>query len=94
MTPEELRVAMNAYLDLGPDFIKYGGTSHFNYPTLIGFSPRAQRVIVEETQKRGLVAEIHSTTLEGLRLSILAGSTLFSTPRSQPCGRSPTTSWS
>jgi imidazolonepropionase-like amidohydrolase len=80
MTPEELRVAMNAYLDLGPDFIKYGGTSHFNYPTLIGFSPRAQRVIVEETQKRGLVAEIHSTTLEGLRLSILAGVDLIQHP--------------
>ena len=80
MTPEELRVAINAYLDLGPDFIKYGGTSHFNYPTLIGFSPRAQRVIVEETQKRGLVAETHSTTPEGLRLSILAGLDLIQHP--------------
>ena len=80
MTPEELRIAINAYLDLGPDFIKYGGTSHFNYPTLIGFSPRAQRVIVEETQQRGLVAETHSTTLEGLRLSILAGLDLIQHP--------------
>ena len=80
MTPEELRVAINAYLDKGPDFIKYGGTSHFNYPTLIGFSPRAQRVIVEETQKRGLVAETHSTTLEGLRLSVLAGLDLIQHP--------------
>ncbi len=80
MTPEELRVAINAYLDLGPDFIKYGGTHHFNYPTTIGFSPRAQRVIVEETQKRGLVAETHSTTLEGLRLSILAGIDLIQHP--------------
>jgi hypothetical protein len=59
--PEELRVAVNAYLDHGPDFIKYGGTSHQLYPSLIGFSPEAQRVIVEETQKRGLVAETHST---------------------------------
>ena len=80
MTPEELRIAINAYVDLGPDFIKYGGTSHFNYPTLIGFSPRAQRVIVEETQQRGLVAETHSTTLEGLRLSILAGLDLIQHP--------------
>ena len=80
MTPEELRIAINGYLDLGPDFIKYGGTHHFNYPTTIGFSPRAQRVIVEETQKRGLVAETHSTTLEGLRLSILAGIDLIQHP--------------
>jgi len=82
MTPEELRVAMNAYLDLGPDFIKYGGTSHMSYPAGIMFSPRAQRVIVEETHKRGLVAETHSATLEGLRLSVLAGIDLIQHPRS------------
>ena len=80
MTPEEIRVAINAYLDIGPDFIKYGGTTHSNYPTLIGFSPRVQRVIVEETQKRDLVAETHSTTLEGLRLSVLAGVDLIQHP--------------
>ena len=82
MTPEELGVAMNAYLDIGPDFIKYGGTSHMSYPAAITFSPRAQRVIVEETHKRGLVAETHSATLEGLRLSVLAGIDLIQHPRS------------
>ena len=80
MTPEELRIAINEYLDKGPDFIKYGGTSHALYPGFIGFSPRAQRVIVEETQRRGLVAETHSTTLEGLRLSVLAGIDLIEHP--------------
>lgn len=80
MMPEELRVAINAYLDLGPNFIKYGGTHHFNYPTPISFSPRAQRILVEETQRRGLVAETHSTTPEGLRLSILAGVDLIQHP--------------
>ena len=82
MTPDELRVAINAYLDLGPDFIKYGGTSHASYPASIGFSPRAQRVIVEETHQRGLVAETHSTSLEGLRLSVLAGLDLIQHPES------------
>ena len=82
MTPDELRVAINAYLDIGPDFIKYGGTSHMSYPAGITFSPRAQRVIVEETHKRGLVAETHSATLEGLRLSVLAGIDLIQHPRS------------
>ena len=72
MTPDEMRVAMNVYLDRGPDFIKYNGTSHTS-PALISFSPRVQGVIVEETHKRGLVAETHSTSLEGLRLSLLAG---------------------
>ncbi len=80
MTPDELRAAINAYLDHGPDFIKYGATHHFNYPAGISFSPRAQRVIVEETHKRGLVAETHATSLEGLRLSILAGIDLIQHP--------------
>ena len=72
LTPDELRVAMNTYLDRGPDFIKYNGTTH-SFPASIAFSPRAQRLIVEETHKRGLIAETHSTSLEGLRLSLLAG---------------------
>ncbi len=80
MTPEELRVAINAYLDKGVDFVKYGGTGHTSMPTLIGFSPAAQKVLVEETHKRGLVAETHSTSLEGLRLSLEAGIDLVQHP--------------
>jgi imidazolonepropionase-like amidohydrolase len=80
MTPSELRDAIHAYLDKGVDFVKYGGTGHTSLPTLIGFSPEAQRVIVEETHRRGLVAETHSTTLEGLRLSIEAGVDLVQHP--------------
>jgi imidazolonepropionase-like amidohydrolase len=80
MTPSELRVAINAYLDKGVNFVKYGGTGHTSMPTLIGFSPEAQKVLVEETHRRGLVAETHSTTLEGLRLSIEAGVDLVQHP--------------
>ena len=89
MTPEELRAAINKYLDKGPDFIKYGGTSHFSNPTFVGFSPDAQKVLVEEAHKRGRAAETHSTSLEGLRLSIAAGIDLIQhpevlTPREMP----------
>lgn len=73
LSPDSLRAAINAYLDLGPDFIKFGGTSHFGGPVMIGFSERAQQVIVEETHRRGRFAETHSTTSEGLRMSLLAG---------------------
>lgn len=73
MGPEEVRTAMNAYLDKGPDFIKYGGSAHFRSPVLIGFSPRVQKVIVEETHKRGRKVETHATSLESLRLSVEAG---------------------
>jgi imidazolonepropionase-like amidohydrolase len=73
MSPTELAHAIDAYLDRGPDFVKYGGTSHFSEPTFIGFSPDAQRVIVERAHARGRMAETHSTSPEGLRLSIDAG---------------------
>lgn len=80
MGPEELRVAIRAYLDKGVDFIKYGGTSHFMRPSLIGFSPRAQRVIVEEGHRRGKIVETHATSSEGLRLAVEAGIDLIQHP--------------
>jgi imidazolonepropionase-like amidohydrolase len=73
MTPDELRVAINAYIDKGPDFVKYGGTSHFSEPTFIGFSPEAQKVIVDESHRRNRFVETHATSIEGLRVSIAAG---------------------
>lgn len=80
MTPDEIRVAINSYLDKGPDFIKYGGTAHFRRPVLIGFSPAQQRAIVEETHRRGLIAETHATSIEGLRLAVEAGIDLIQHP--------------
>jgi imidazolonepropionase-like amidohydrolase len=73
LEPEELRTAIRAYLDKGPDFIKYGGTAHFARPAFIGFSPAAQKVIVDEAHRRNKGAETHATTLDGLRMSIDAG---------------------
>jgi imidazolonepropionase-like amidohydrolase len=84
MEPDSLRVAINRYLDLGPDFIKFGGTSHFGGPVMIGFSERSQRVIVEEAHRRGASAETHSTTPEGLRTSLLAGVDLVQHPEVLP----------
>jgi imidazolonepropionase-like amidohydrolase len=80
MTPDELRVAMNGYLDKGVDVVKYGGTSHFMRPSLIGFSPRQQAVIVAETHKRGKPVQTHATSSEGLRLTIEAGIDLIQHP--------------
>ena len=80
MDPEELRTAIRAYLDKGPDFIKYGGSAHFARPALIGFSPEAQKVIVDEAHRRGKVAETHSTTVDSLRMSVDAGIDLIQHP--------------
>ncbi|HEX4240260.1 MAG TPA: amidohydrolase family protein [Steroidobacteraceae bacterium] len=80
MTPEELRIAMDGYLDKGVDVIKYGGTSHFMRPSLIGFSPRQQAVIVAEAHKRGKPVQTHATSSEGLRLAVEAGIDLIQHP--------------
>lgn len=80
MTPDELRVAMNGYLDKGVDVIKYGGTSHFMRPSLIGFSPRQQAVIVAEAHKRGKPVQTHATSVEGLRMAVEAGIDLIQHP--------------
>lgn len=80
LTPEELRPAIQAYLAKGVDFVKYGGTSHFLRPSLIGFSPDQQKVIVEETHKAGKIAETHATSPEGLKLAIMAGIDLIQHP--------------
>jgi len=78
MSPDSLRVAMRAYLDKGPNFVKYGGTGHTN--NLITFSPRQQEALVDEVHKRGLFAETHSTNPEPLRISVLAGIDLIQHP--------------
>jgi len=80
MAPDSLRVAIERYLDRGVDFLKYGGTSHFGYPVFIGFSERAQQAIVDAVHARGLVAETHSTTPEGLLMSLRAGVDLVQHP--------------
>jgi imidazolonepropionase-like amidohydrolase len=78
MSPDELRVAIDKYLDKGPNFVKYGGTGHTN--SLITFSPRQQEALVQQVHKRGLIAETHSTNPEPLRLSVLAGIDLIQHP--------------
>ena len=80
MTPDELRTAIGAYLDKGPDFLKYGGTAHFARPALVGFSPEAQKVIVDMAHNRGKVAETHATTVDGLRMALAAGIDLIQHP--------------
>lgn len=80
MDLDELRSAIRAYLDKGPDFIKFGGTAHFARPAFIGFSSEAQQIIVEEAHARNRVAETHATTVDGLRMSIEAGIDLVQHP--------------
>ncbi len=79
MTPEEVRSAVREYIrkhDL--DYIKYAASGHWmqgGYPIgqFIAFSPRVQRVIVEEGHRAGLSVQAHTTSVESIDLAIEAG---------------------
>ncbi len=74
MYPDEVRDAINKYIDLGPDFIKVGATIHdISSPIPLGFSPQVLRTIVETAHARGLKVQVHSGTIEGHRVSVEAG---------------------
>jgi imidazolonepropionase-like amidohydrolase len=80
LSPDSLRAVMNRYIDLGVDFVKIGVTAHsHNVPTLV-FSQRQLDAIVETIHQRGLVAETHATTPEGLHMSLVAGMDLIQHP--------------
>lgn len=80
LSPDSLRAVVNRYIDLGVDFVKIGVTAHsHNVPTLV-FSQRQLEAIVETVHSRGLVAETHATTPEGLHMSLVAGMDLIQHP--------------
>ena len=72
MPPDSLRAAIRAYTGRGVDFLKYGASGHVDM-NFVAFSQRAQKVIVDAAHARNRAAETHSTSIEGLRLSIAAG---------------------
>ncbi len=87
-SPEQVRVAINGYIDKGPDFLKYGATTHSDDPPMhIVFSPRVQKVIVDAAHKRGLKVDVHTGTVEGMLLAAEAGADIIThagSPGSQP----------
>jgi len=81
MPPDALRAAMNAYLNKGVDFVKYGGTMHWGPPPhTLTFSERQARAIVEETHRHGKPAETHATSPEGMYIALTAGVDLVQHP--------------
>ena len=80
MSPDELRRAMNDYIDLDVDFVKIGVTDHNHNSPRLMFSPRQLHAIVETVHERGLVAEVHATSPEGLIMSLDAGVDLIQHP--------------
>ncbi len=69
MRPERVRLAVRDYLRKGVDFVKYYGDAN----DAIVFSPRLQRVIVEEGHRAGMPVQAHVTSVEGIHVAMEAG---------------------
>ncbi len=72
MTPEQVRAEIRTYIARGIDFLKYGASGHREENFLM-FSPEAQRAMIEECHRAGIIAQTHTTSVESLRLAIEAG---------------------
>ncbi len=78
MTPEEVRPIVRDYTHKGVNFLKYGSSGHGAWPEVatfnyLAFSPRVQKVIVEEGHRAGLTVQAHTTSVESLDTAIEAG---------------------
>jgi imidazolonepropionase-like amidohydrolase len=80
MEPTELRKAINAYMDLGVDFVKIGLSAHDHNSPAILFSQRQLDAMVEEIHRRGLTAEVHATTPESMVMAMNAKVDLIQHP--------------
>lgn len=80
MPLEEVRQEVRKYVKSGIDYVTYLVNSHrLGAYDLIAFSPRVQRMIVEEAHRAGLpVQAFFATTEEGVHLALDAGADIVS----------------
>lgn len=76
LTPEGVRQEVRKYIARGVDFIKYGASGHREENFLM-FSPEAQRAMVEEAHRAGIISQTHTTSVESLRQAIEAGNDML-----------------
>ena len=72
LTPELLRPEIRKYIARGIDFLKYGASGHRDEEFLM-FSPEAQKVIIDECRRAGIIVQTHTTNVEALRIVTEAG---------------------
>lgn len=79
LTPEQVGKEVRKYTANKMDFLKYASNEHGAQAAgaFLAFSPRAQRVIVDEAHHAGITAQAHCTSVEGLRSAMDAGCDLI-----------------
>lgn len=79
LTPEQVAAHVGRYIDKGIDFIKYGSNEHYGASAgaFLAFSPDVQRAMVEEAHRKGVTAQAHTESVEGLKIAVQAGCDLI-----------------
>lgn len=78
MTVDDIGMAVRSYIETsGIDFVKYAGSDHRDEMHFLLFSESAQKRIVEEAHRAGLIVQAHTTHIESLRIEIEAGADLL-----------------
>lgn len=74
MYPDEVQEAVDRYIDLGPDIIKIGVSTHaFVAPIPLSFSANTLEAIVETAHAKGRRVVAHACTVESFRVAVDAG---------------------
>ncbi|MDY6947693.1 MAG: amidohydrolase family protein, partial [Pseudomonadota bacterium] len=71
-SPDQVRAEIREYTRRDIDFLKFAVTTHRGEQQHLMFSPRVQRVIVEEAHRAGLTVQTHTTTNEAMYQAIQA----------------------
>lgn len=77
LPPEEVAREVGWYIDKGIDFVKYASNEHGIPGAFLAFSPAVQAAIVAQTHARGITAQAHTMTIEGLKIAVEAGCDLI-----------------
>ena len=77
-SPTDIETALEAYIERGVDFIKYGGTAHTN--SWMIFTPAQQRAIIATAHRHGLRVDTHAQGVGPKEISVDAGVDLIQHP--------------
>lgn len=81
MSLDEIRATIRNHANSGVDFLRFAvNVSAPAGSPYIAFSPRIQRLIVEEGHRAGITVQGHTTSVEGIHLAVEAGVDILQHP--------------
>ena len=74
MYPDEVQAAVSRYIDLGPDLIKIGVSTHAGTaPIPLSFSEATLKAMIATAHTKGRLVQAHACTVESFRVAVDCG---------------------